>query len=57
MVLQVFENILNDPAKMDYYNKSPILLAVFTAMYKYKKAGRNFSDLPWFSLSKTSCKL
>jgi hypothetical protein len=56
MVLQTFENVFNDPEKMVYYNKSPILLAVFTAMYEYKKAGHNFSDLPWFSLSKIKQK-
>jgi hypothetical protein len=56
MILQAFENILGDPDKMSYYKQSPLLLPVFTALYKYKKAAYNFSDLPWFSQSKTSCK-
>ncbi|MDR2801217.1 MAG: hypothetical protein LBB52_08165 [Desulfovibrio sp.] len=56
MVIEAFEKILNDPGKMAYYNKLPALKAVFLAMYKYKKAGNNFSDLPWFSLSKIKRK-
>ena len=50
--INVFETIINNPEKISYYKKDPILEATFMALYNYKKNGNNFSDLPWFKLSK-----
>lgn len=49
MSMQAFENILHDPSKMAYYEQNPILKATFMALYAFKKAGHNFSELGWFS--------
>ena len=53
MVLAAFQRMLNNPAKMAFFNQDPILKATFMACYEYKKAGHAFKDLGWFCTPST----